>query len=154
MKPSYRCLLMTLAFSCATAQAEVSKQRLNLASVPPAVRKTALEEKGNGKIIGLASKQQEGKDIYKLELESGTTRRTVYMDAAGTVLEVKLRTTLSQVSPAAKRIIESSVGNGTMLNLESVQTASGIIKAYEVEFSRNGKQSRLMIGPDGRLTEE
>jgi hypothetical protein len=61
---------------------------------------------------------------------------------------------LSAVSKAAKAVIDSSVGNGTIMALESVKTASGIISAYEVRFRREGKESLLRIGPDGSLVQE
>jgi hypothetical protein len=145
--------LMTTLVFFASARADVSRQPVKLADLPAAVRKTALQQK-RANIRGLEKTVQQGKEIYEVELRSGVVKRTVFIDAAGTVLEVKQPMTLSEVSPAAKTVIESSLGNGTILTLESVRTALGIIAAYEVKFDRNGKRSQLRIGPDGRLVQE
>ena len=140
-----------LAFSVG-AGADVSKKPVKLNDLPAAVRRTVEGQKGATNILRLEKFEREGTQMYELELSSGgSASKTVLIDAAGKVVEIEAPIKLSEVSKAAKAVIESSVGNGHILSLSSVKTASGIISAYEVRFRREGKESLLRIGPDGSL---
>lgn len=147
-------VMSILAFSVG-AGAEVSRKPVRLNDLPAAVRKTVERQKGAANISKLEKFEREGSEIYELELSGGgSASKTVLIDTAGKVVEIKEPARLSQVSKAAKAVIDSSVGNGTILALHSVKTASGIISAYEVRFRRDGKESLLRIGPDGSLAQE
>ena len=147
-------LISILAFSVG-AGADVSKKPARLNDLPAAVRKTVERQKGAANILRLEKFEREGSQIYELELSGGgSASKTVLIDAAGKVLEIKEAIKLGGVSKAAKAVIDSSVGDGTILSLNSVKTSSGIITAYEVRFSREGKESLLRIGPDGSLVQE
>jgi len=147
-------LISILAFSVG-AGADVSKKPVRLNDLPAAVRKTVERQKGAANILRLEKFEREGSQIYELELSGGgSASKIVLIDAAGKVLEIKEAIKLGGVSKAAKAVIDSSVGDGTILSLNSVKTSSGIITAYEVKFSREGKESLLRIGPDGSLVQE
>jgi hypothetical protein len=150
-----RLLLLTiLPLYLVGARADVSRRPVKLADLPAAVRKIVLQQRQDATIVRLEKTQQEGKEIYEVALRSGAITRTVSIDEAGKVREVKQPTTLSQVSRAAKSVIDSSVGNGTIRTLESVKTATGVIAAYEIKFTRDSREFRLRIGADGRLVQE
>jgi hypothetical protein len=147
-------LMSILAFSVGTG-ADVSKKPVKLNDLPAAVRKTVELQKGAANILRLEKFDREGSQIYELELSSReSSHKTVLIDATGKIVEIKEPIKSSEVSKAAKAVIDSSVGNGTILALESVKTALGIISAYEVRFTREGKGSLLRIGPDGSLVQE
>jgi hypothetical protein len=149
-----RPLLLASFLFLAAAMADTPKQNVKLADLPATVRKSVLEQKQQARILRLEKTLQEGKEVYEVQLKSGVVTKTVFIDDAGTVLEIKQPIPLSQVSPAAKKVIESSVQNGRIVTLESVKSASGLIAAYQVRFTRNGTESRLRVGPDGRLVPE
>jgi hypothetical protein len=147
-------LISILAFS-GGAGADVSKKPVRLNDLPAEVRKAVERQKGAANILRLEKFEREGSQIYELELSGGgSASKTVLIDSAGKIVEIKQPIKLGEVSKAAKAVIDSSVGNGTILSLNSVKTASGIITAYEVKFSREGKESLLRIGPDGSLVQE
>jgi hypothetical protein len=147
-------LMGILAFGVG-AGAEVSKKPVKLNDLPAEVRKTVERQKGAANILRLEKFEREGSQMYELEFSSGGSAvKTVLIDAAGKIVEIKEPIKLSEVSKAAKAVIESSVGDGHILSLDSVKTASGIISAYEVRFRREGKESLLRIGPDGSLVQE
>jgi hypothetical protein len=146
--------LLTVMLFSATASADVSRQPIKLADLPLAVRKTALQQKQQATIERLEKTIAEGKEIYELELRSGIVTRTVFIDSTGKVVEVRQPTKLSEVTPAAKSVIENSVGDGTVVRLETVKIASGVIAAYQVKFRKNDRDFELRIGPDGRLVQE
>ena len=154
MKLLSRLALVSLVMFTLSALADVSRQPVRLADLPAPVRKTVMQQKGDAGILRLEKFAQEGNQIYELELRGRGAGKTVLIDATGKVLEVKQPIKLSEVSPAAKAIIESSVGPGTIRTLQSVKIGSGIIAAYEVKFTRDGKQLQLRIGPDGSLVQE
>jgi hypothetical protein len=154
MKILPRIALATVLLLSVSANADVSRHPVKLAELPPAVRKTALRQKQRATIRRLEKTVAEGQEIYEMELQSGIVSRTVLIDAAGQVLEIKQLIKLSALPPAAKTVIESSVGDGTILTLQSVKSPSGIIAAYEVKFRKNDKESQLRIAPDGRLVQE
>jgi|HubBroStandDraft_6_1064221.scaffolds.fasta_scaffold112595_2 hypothetical protein len=149
-----RPLLLASFLFLAAARADTPKQNVKLADLPATVRKSVLEQKQQARILRLEKTLQEGKEIYEVQLKSGVVRKTVFIDDDGAVLEIKQPIPLSQVSPAAKKVIESSVQNGKIVTLESVKSASGLIAAYQVRFTRNGTESQLRVGPDGRLVPE
>jgi hypothetical protein len=149
-----RPLLLASFLFLAAARADTPKQNVKLADLPATVRKSVLEQKQQARILRLGKTLQEGKEIYEVQLKSGVVRKTVFIDDDGAVLEIKQPIPLSQVSPAAKKVIESSVQNGKIVTLESVKSASGLIAAYQVRFTRNGTESQLRVGPDGRLVPE
>ncbi len=149
-----RPLLLASFLFLAAARADTPKQNVKLADLPATVRKSVLEQKQQARILRLEKTLQEGKEIYEVQLKSGVVRKTVFIDDDGAVLEIKQPIPLSQVSPAAKKVIESSVQNGKIVTLESVKSASGLIAAYQVRFTRNGTESQLRVGPDGKLVPE
>jgi hypothetical protein len=156
MKIFLQIALMTLPLCSVLVRAELRRKPVKLEELSPAVRKTVLQQKKNATIRRLEKTVDEGKVLYEVTLEHPPTgtAKTVFIDTAGTVVEVKQPVTLAVVSPPARKVIQSSVGDGTIVTLQSVQTASGILAAYELTFKRNGKQSMLRIGPDGTLVQE
>lgn len=156
MRIFLRNALIALLVCSVIVCAEVRREAVKLAELPPAVRDTVVQQKRYATIRQLEKTVDEGKVIYELKLQQppAHTTKTIFIDAAGTVVQIKQPIALSVVSPAARRVIQSSVGNGTILTLQSVQTASGILAAYELTFRRNGRESQLRIGPDGALVQE
>jgi hypothetical protein len=146
-------LAVTLALVMPARCAD-GKGSLKIADLPAAVRKTVLQQKQQAKITQLEKTSLGGEEAYEVQFTHGASRRTVFIAGTGTVLQVKENISLSKVSLAARKAIESSVGNGTIVTLEAVKSASGLIAAYEVKFRKNGTQSELRISPDGRLAPE
>ena len=143
--------LLSMFVFGAGARADLPRQPVKLADLPEAVRRTVLQQKGQANIFRLEKTFLEGNEIYQLVLRTGLGKKTVLIDAGGRFLEIKQPMKWSEVSPAARNVIVSSVANGNILSLESVKIASGIIAAYEVRFTKEGKQAELRIGPDGSL---
>jgi hypothetical protein len=155
MKIFLRIVLITLPLCSVLVRAELRREHVKLEELSPAARKTLLQQKKHATIRRLEKTVEEGKVLYEVTLEqSPGTAKTVFIDTAGTVVEIKQPIRLVAVSPPARKVIQSSVGDGTIVTLQSVQTASGILAAYELTFKRNGKQSLLRIGPDGALVQE
>ena len=76
------------------------------------------------------------------------------IDGQGKVLEIRQPAMLTEVSKAARAVIESSVGKGKLISLESVKTGAGIVASYQVQFEMEGKKTLLRIRPDGSLAQE
>jgi hypothetical protein len=142
------------AFFTTTAVADNSRQPVKLAGLPTAVRKTVLAQKQKGAILRLEKTSKDGKEIYEVQLKNGDLTKTVFIAVAGAILQIKQPVPLSRVSPAARKVIESSVGDGKIITLEFVQLPSGLIAAYEVKFQRNAVERFLRLAPDGTLSPE
>lgn len=97
---------------------------------------------------------REGNQIYELEFSNDAARKIVVIDSEGKILEIRQPAKLAEVSKAAKAVIESSVGKGKLISLESVKTAAGIVASYQVQFEVEGKKTLLRIRPDGSLAQE
>jgi len=147
-------LVMAVALVLAMPANSAAKRSLNLADLPAAVQKTVLEQEQRATILRLETTSLNEQEVYEVQFKDGVSRRTVLIDSKGTVLQIREKIALSKVSPAARKVIESSVGNGKIVGLETVKSASGLIAAYQVKFKRNGAQSKLRISPDGRLAPE
>ncbi len=128
-----------------TAAADNSRQSVKLEALPPAVHKTVLEQKQDAAILRLEKTLQDQKEIYELQLRDGQATKTVFIAASGAILQIKRSVPLSKLPPAARTSIETSVGDGKILSLESVQFPSGLIAAYEVRFQRSRAEHFLRI---------
>lgn len=147
--------LALLVLLCAgSARLEETRQPVKLADLPPAVRQTVVKQQAVGNLLRLEKIVREGSPIYELEFSNGSARKVVVIDVEGKVLEIRLPAKLTEVSKAARAVIESSVGKGKLISLESVKTAAGIVAAYQVQFEVQGKKTLLRIRPDGSLAQE
>jgi hypothetical protein len=111
MKILRRSVLMTILVFFVSARADVSRQPIKLADLPAVVRRTVMQQKGSANTRRLEKTVQEGNQIYELELRSAFVRKTVLSALEEKFLEVKKPTMLSEVSPAARTVNESSVGD-------------------------------------------
>ena len=147
--------LALLVLLCAgSVCAEETRQPVKLADLPSAVRQTAARQQAGGDLLRLEKIVREGSQIYELEFSNGSARKIVVIDDAGKVLEIRQPAKLAEVSKAARTVIESSVGKGKLISLESVMTAAGIVAAYQVRFEVEGRKTLLRIRPDGSLAQE
>ena len=147
--------LALIVLLCASgACAEETRQAVKLAELPSAVRESAKRQQAGGNLLRLEKIVREGVSIYELEFSNGAARKIVVMEAAGKVLEIRQLVKLTEVSKAARAVIESSVGKGKFISLESVKTEAGIVAAYQVQFEVEGKKSLLRVRPDGSLAQE
>jgi hypothetical protein len=130
-----------------------TSQSLKLSQVPPAVRKTiAQQTKAEGTVlVGLQRISRANRELYSAQLQTNRNSRTMILERTGAIVEIREPIALSHVSPEAKKVIQSSVGNGEILQLESVKLTSGLIAAYRLRFTRAGKDSELRIAPNGKL---
>ncbi|MEQ1473282.1 MAG: hypothetical protein ABLQ96_05655 [Candidatus Acidiferrum sp.] len=147
--------LALIVLLCAgSACAEETRQAIKLADLPSAVRETVKLQQAGGNLLRLEKIVREGIPVYELEFSNGAARKIVVMDATGKVLEIRQPVKLTEVSKAARAVIESSVGKGKFISLESVKTEAGIVAAYQVQFELESKKTLLRIRPDGSLAQE
>jgi hypothetical protein len=151
---SFVLVFLLVFLAVATAAGDNSRHSVNLADLPATVRKTVLEQKQKGAILRLEKTSQDAREIYEVQFKNGELTKTVFIAAGGAILQVKQPVLLSKISRAARKTIESSVADGKIISLESVQLPPGFIAAYEVKFQRNGAERFLRLAPDGTLSPE
>jgi hypothetical protein len=147
-------LVLLVLLGAGSACAGETRQPLKLADLPPVVRQTVTRQQAGGNLLRLEKIVREGNQIYELEFSNDAARKIVVIDSEGKVLEIRQPAKLAEVSKAAKAVIESSVGKGKLISLESVKTAAGIVASYQVQFEVEGKKTLLRIRPDGSLAQE
>ena len=136
------------------ARADETRQSIKPADLPQAVRETVNRQQAGGTLLRLEKFVREEIPIYEAEFSNGAAKKFVVIDADGKVLEIRQPVNLGEISKAAKAVIESSVGKGKLISLESVKTEAGIVASYQVQFEVAGKKTLLRIRPDGSLAQE
>jgi hypothetical protein len=118
------------------------------------VRETATRQQADGTLLRLEKINREGAVVYETEFSSGGAKRIVLINSDGKIVEIRQPVNLDKVSRTARAVIESSVGKGKLISLESVKTDAGIVAAYQVRFEVEGKKTILRVRPDGSLAQE
>jgi hypothetical protein len=147
-------LVLLVLLCVGSSRAGETRQPIKPAELPPVVRQTVTRQQAGGNLLRLEKILREGNQIYELEFSNGAARKIVMIDGEGKVLEIRQPVKLAEVSKAAKAVIESSVGKGKLISLESVKTETGIVASYQVQFEVEGKKTLLRIRPDGSLAQE
>jgi hypothetical protein len=147
--------LALLALLCAASvRADEIRRSIKLAELPTAVRETATRQQADGTLLRLEKINREGAVVYETEFSSGGAKRIVLINSDGKIVEIRQPVNLDKVSRTARAVIESSVGKGKLISLESVKTDAGIVAAYQVRFEVEGKKTILRVRPDGSLAQE
>jgi hypothetical protein len=115
-----------------------------------------IERQQSGAISRIEKDSLEGREVYKVRIDKKAAHgavesRTLFVEVGGAILEIREPALLAKITPAARKAVENSIGDGQLVKLESVKLASGVIAAYQVAFKRNGANLELRIAPDGRL---
>jgi hypothetical protein len=128
---------------------------LRLNQAPFLVQKTIEQQKGDqGVLVRLQKTSRANHELYTAQFKKAGHYWTILLDNKGAIVEMRKPIDLSRLSPAARKTVQSSVGNGEILELESVQLSSGLIAAYRLKFKKGAKNSELRIAPNGRLASD
>jgi len=146
LKLSLLYALGSLLLGAAIAQ----EQQANLKKLPLAVQKTVEEQSKGAKIRGISKEVENGKTQYELELTVNGHAKDMIIDPNGTILVVEDEITLDSLAPEVKAEVEKNIGQAKLLRLESL-TKNGTLTGYEASFSKAGKKSIIVMGPDGKL---
>ncbi len=132
-----------------TEELKATSKMLDVKTLPPAVQKTVQEQTKGATIRGLSKEVENGKTQYELETKANGHNRDLLIDPEGKVLEVEEEVDIASLPATVQTEIKKNLGTGKILRLESV-SKNNSLTGYEASVERNGKQSSLAMGPDGK----
>ena len=125
---------------------EGKEAKVQLKSLPPAVRATVEAETKNATIKGMSKETEKGKTVYELEsLVNGRTR-DLMIDSAGKVYVVEEQLDADKAPPSVRSALEAK---GTIVVLESVLENGKTTYEGQVK-TKAGKKVTMELDADGR----
>jgi hypothetical protein len=137
----------------ATAAAAAATERpVVMVEIPPAVRKTIIEQRKGATVRALSEELEHGHKIYEAKLEVNGHRRDISINERGAIVEVEEEVSIDALPAKAKVAIEEEIGSGKLrlLRLESVKQANSPDK-YEalVQKASTGKKFEIRVNGEG-----
>jgi hypothetical protein len=130
----------------APVKKEAGEKKLDLKSLPPAVRATVERETASATLKGLSKEVEKGKTQYEVETMANGRTRDLLVDPAGTVLEVEEQLDLDSAPAPVKAALQS---RGKLLRLETVTRGTTI--SYEALVqAASGKKSEISLDAAGK----
>ena len=144
-----------------------------LSETPKVVQDTVKGLVGNAEIADVDVKTKDGKVVYDVEVQQEGLNRRLQISENGALLSdhkgggtfeairERVRETVDRDARTMKydevpTAVQATIkANGDVANLKSIkqEVKDGAVK-YDVEFERDGKNTRLKIGQDGGLLED
>lgn len=120
--------------------------KLDLKTLPAAVRATVEAETKNATLKGLSKEVEKGKTQYEVETMVNGRTRDLLVDPAGTVLEVEEQLDLQSAPAPVKAALETK---GKLLRLETL--TKGSVVTYEALVqAKSGKKSEISLDASGK----
>jgi hypothetical protein len=118
-----------------------------LAETPPAVQKSIQAQLGTDKSDGI-EKTFDGNEIsYVVDFTTKDGRESQFtVGENGVLLEIEIA--LTEAPAPVQKTLAAEMGNGTLTTLTKIIEEK---VTYDAEFSKDGKDGGVTIGPDGAL---
>jgi len=144
-------LLLTgvIASQAQGQEKEPKEKHLKHADLPAAVQRTADEQSKGATVKGYSQETENGSVEYEVEMTVNGHSRDVSIAADGSVVEIEEEVALSSLAAEVREGLQRLAGSGTIGKVESL-TKQGSIVAYEAHVTKEGKQSEIQVGPDGK----
>jgi hypothetical protein len=131
-----------------------AEKSLDLADLPPPVRKTIQDQTKGDQIKRISQETEKGRSQYEIESMRNGKHRDFNVDSKGALLEVEDETTFDTIPAPAKDAITKKIAGGKIGMVEMVTTADGA-KLYEAAYTaQNGKKHEVRVEPDGAEVKE
>jgi uncharacterized membrane protein YkoI len=117
---------------------------------PAPVRATMQKELGPGNHGSLSKTKEGGKIYYEVETTTKDDHDlTLNIAPDGKLLSREEEVDLTQVTPEARKTIQTRVVAGKLLSLTKRTTDKG--EVFDVEVERDGRKTEFTVGPRGRI---
>jgi len=145
------CLVPGFAWSQESRQEP--EKKIERSELPLAVQKTVAEEKGGFSVIGFEQETENGQTVYeaKLRIPGGfhKTDKSLTIDANGSVIEVEEWISKYALPKAVLQGLSAQAANGKIVNFKEI-ARNGQLIGYEAKVMKDGKKSKVKVGPDGK----
>jgi hypothetical protein len=132
--------------------------------LPEPVAKTFHAMFPKGEILKVDAEEENGVMVYDLEFKEGAVEKETDITAEGTMLEFTIVVRAREVPAAAIKAVRAAAKGGRIGRIERVEisyeTKDGkVIKLerpvtrYEVEITKGGRTSEILVAPDGAAVE-
>jgi uncharacterized membrane protein YkoI len=132
--------------------------------LPDPVAKTFQARFPNAQITKLEAEEENGVAVYDIEFKDGTLAKETDITAAGTMLEFTVVIPAQEVPAAAMKAVRAAAKGAKIGQIERVEisyeTKDGkavkldkSVVHYEVEITKRGKTSEIVVAPDGSVVE-
>jgi hypothetical protein len=125
-----------------------------IANLPAAVRYTLGSPGAFDKILRVEKILRDEKTVYCASVLKAGKKEDVYLDEAGSIIQITQDVSRDSLTPAARATIDSSVGSGEIVTLKSISLRNGVIAAYDLTYRHDGAEVKLRVGPNGSLVPE
>ena len=147
MRSSTLLLFVTIPLGIAFGQEQ--EKKIRRADLPQAVEKTVATESQGATVRGFSEEKENGQTYYEAEMTVNGHSKDVLIGKDGAIVEVEEQVALETLPAAVKSGLESKVGSGKILKVESL-IKHGKLVAYEAKVEANGKKKEIQVGPDGK----
>jgi hypothetical protein len=157
---TYRWIIALLTTgSLVTGSAFARSRKINRWEAPPAVEKILQSETQGATVKRLSEEDQNGRTYYKAELAVDGHEKTLFINAAGDVENVREQVALNSLPADVRAGLKARAGFlGRIAKVESI-TKNGELVAYEARVERPRysypstvviTNSRVQVGADGK----
>lgn len=138
------CWMGTPANAAGAAETSVT-----LASLPAAVRQTAMAETRGATIRGVSKEQgEDGATVYEVETRANGLNRDMIIGLDGTLLISEQQVRLAALPPAVRGAVLKGAGKKRIVLVESV-TKGGKLVYYEAQLRSGKTASELKVDTQG-----
>jgi Putative beta-lactamase-inhibitor-like, PepSY-like len=118
----------------------------------PSVIATAFHQAyPEAKILNVSRERRDGKVVYEIESQDGSTRRDLIYGLDGQAIEIEEIIPADSVPEAVRAAIARDVPNAQVIGAERIMR--GEVVLYEVQVRRNGSTQYLTYDPKGERRE-
>ena len=157
MSRTVTCLGLVLGLAMASAgQARSEEKKIDRAAVPAAALAAVAKKYPGAKMVAFEEAEEEGKKLYEIGIESGTTKMDVELTADGKIENEETVITNAELPASVKAGLGSSKYKGWKVDKieKVVKEEKTDNPLYELVVKSKSKKFEVVFDKDGKLTKE
>jgi hypothetical protein len=131
------------------AEGDEKDEAVTLAQLPEAVKAAIAPYASDSEIKKIEKGDVDGTEAYEFELEKAGKTSEVTITPAGKLLGTEEPVELADVPAAARQTIADQAAGGKLVSVEKV--VEGGTTKYEAIIEKQGKQTEVVVGLDGKV---
>jgi hypothetical protein len=143
-----RVLIVAVLALGIVAVASAQAKKIKESDLPDAVKATAAQETGSGRVTGYWEREQDGGVIYEVDVVVDGRTKGVLISPNGEVIVIQAEVLWDELDPSVQSGLKQLAGDGKIGKVDSV-TRGGKIQRYIATVDHDGQKSKVEVGPDG-----
>ena len=131
------------------AREEEPEEAVTMAQLPDAVKAAIEPLASEAEIKEIAKADVDGTQAYEFAIERAGKKFEIAITPAGKVLATEEPMELGDLPAAVRKTVSDQAVGGKLVSVEKV--VKGGNTTYEAIIEKNGKQTEVVVGPDGKV---